>query len=205
MDIEEIILGYENEFFKKEFCNNIENLNNRIHDDFTEFGQSGRVYNKGGIISYLNNVDSNRNIEILDFKIKDMGNGLLIANYMTHNRDLGIKSLRTSIWVKENSNWKLYFHQGTKTSDYLIRSQNHTINADIILSKSAKKQLKRYGLTEDEFLMVADLEDIANEESSRKHNIIFPIEIGGKKYIVSGKKHKKAINIDRIEKNNINI
>lgn len=205
MNIEDLILGYENEFFKKEFCNNIENLNNRIHNDFTEFGQSGRIYDKNRIISYLSNIGSDRNKEILDFKIKDMGNGLLMVNYISHDRDLGVKSLRSSIWIEENSNWKLYFHQGTKTSDFLIKFKNYTVNADIILSKKAKKQIKRYGFTEDEFFMIADLENIANEETNRKHTIIFPIEIDGKKYIVSGKKYKKTIHINRIERNNISI
>ncbi len=118
MKLEQQILKYENDFFKKEFCDNIQNLNNRIHDEFIEFGKSGQVFDKNSIIIYLNNLDSNRDIEIEDFEIKRLKDDLIIANYISDEKEEDIEALRTSIWIKDNSGWKLFFHQGTvKESD----------------------------------------------------------------------------------------
>lgn len=215
MTLEELILQYENEFFKKEFCNNIKNLDNRIHDKFIEFGSSGKVYDKNTIIKYLNALDKDRDIKIVSFKIKEIKDNLIIANYISCKEEL--QALRTSIWIRDMTDWKLYFHQGTETSqgDALIYSSKssetsreldeRTANANVILSNRAKRQLKRYGFEDYEFLKAASIEDLANEESNRKHSIIFPIYLGGKKYIVSGKKHKTTITVERIEINHITI
>ena len=115
MKLEDLILGYENDFFRKEFCNNLDNLNNRIHDEFIEFGKSGQVFDKNYIVEYLNNLGFKRDIMIQDFQLKQPKDGVVIANYITSEKKEGGKTLRTSIWIKENSNWKLYFHQGTAT------------------------------------------------------------------------------------------
>ncbi|MBW4827786.1 MAG: DUF4440 domain-containing protein [Clostridiaceae bacterium] len=115
MTIEQLILKYEMDFFRKEFCDNIQNLKNRIHDEFIEFGKSGQVFDNNSIIKYLNHLDSDRDIEIQHFEIKDLKDDLIVANYVSNEIEEGIKALRTSIWVKEYTNWKLYFHQGTVT------------------------------------------------------------------------------------------
>lgn len=115
MSLENLILEYENDFFNKEFCDDIQNLNNRIHDEFIEFGKSGRVFDKNSIIKYLNNLDSDRDIEIKNFVIKYLRDDLVIANYISSNKETDIKALRASIWVREYKDWKLYFHQGTVT------------------------------------------------------------------------------------------
>ncbi|MGN9166363.1 nuclear transport factor 2 family protein [Tissierellaceae bacterium HCP3S3_D8] len=113
MSLEQQILKYENEFFIKRFCDDIQNLNDRIHDEFIEFGKSGQVFDKDSIVKYLNNLDTDRDIEILSFKIKNIKEDLIIANYISYEKEIEIKALRTSIWKKELSDWKLYFHQGT--------------------------------------------------------------------------------------------
>lgn len=121
MIIEQLILGYEMDFFKKEFCDNMQNLNNRIHDEFIEFGKSGQVFDKDSIINYLNNLDSDRDIDIQSFVLKDLKDDILVANYISNEKETGTKALRTSIWIKEHSDWKLYFHQGTITESNTFR------------------------------------------------------------------------------------
>lgn len=113
MKLEDHILEYENDFFKKEFCQNKDNLNKRIHHEFMEIGQSGVVYNKESIIDYLSNLDGDRSIEILDFKIKQIKDDLVVANYLSKDKTDNSKTLRTSIWTKERTEWSLFFHQGT--------------------------------------------------------------------------------------------
>ena len=43
MKLEQQILKYENDFFKKEFCDNIQNLNNRIHDELLPASVFGEI------------------------------------------------------------------------------------------------------------------------------------------------------------------
>lgn len=217
MTLEQEILEYEKIFFKKEFCGNLQNLEDRIHHEFIEFGKSGQIYNKNEIIKHLNKLDSDRNIHILNFKIKELRNNLIMANYISYENETELMALRTSIWIKDKIHWKLYFHQGTETNqgdtliDLLqigeesIEVQDRVINTNIILSSRVKRQLKRYGFDEEEFLKVIEIDEFTNEESKRKHSIIFPIILGGSKYIVSGKKYKTTITIERIEKNHISI
>lgn len=111
--LSEMILEYESDFFSKSFCDNKQNLENRIHDDFIEFGKSGQMFNKTSIINFLNNLDENRDIEIENFKLKNVSHNVLMAHYISNEKEIKIKALRTSIWVYEDSDWKLYFHQGT--------------------------------------------------------------------------------------------
>lgn len=115
MNIEEIIVKYENDFFTKAFCDDKRNLDKRIHNEFFEIGKSGQLFDKNTIINYLSNLDSDRDIDIIDFKTKDLKNGLMMANYIADEKELGINTLRTSIWVIEDGDWKLLFHQGTIT------------------------------------------------------------------------------------------
>lgn len=121
MNLEKQILKYEYDFFIKKFCDDAQNLNDRIHDEFIEFGKSGEVFDKTSIIEYLNNLDTDRDIEILSFEIKNLKEDFVLANYISNENEDGIKALRTSIWVKENMNWKLYFHQGTITESSTIK------------------------------------------------------------------------------------
>jgi hypothetical protein len=121
MNLEKQILKYEYDFFIKKFCDDAQNLNDRIHDEFIEFGKSGEVFDKTSIIEYLNNLDTDRDIEILSFEIKNLKEDFVLANYISNENEDGIKALRTSIWVKENMDWKLYFHQGTITESSTIK------------------------------------------------------------------------------------
>lgn len=43
MNVKQLLLKYENDFFDLIVCSNLAILNDRIHDDFVEFGASGTV------------------------------------------------------------------------------------------------------------------------------------------------------------------
>lgn len=115
MDLKQLILEYEKDFFKKEFCEDRYNLETRIHDQFMEFGQSGCVYNKEKIIQYLISLTADRNLEISDFILKQFDENLVVVHYKSKDKEEKTEALRTSIWKKEAFNWKIYFHQGTPT------------------------------------------------------------------------------------------
>ena len=115
MDLEQTILKYEIDFLKRDFCKDRYNLEHRIHDEFIEFGQSGCVYDKETIIQYLINLPEDRDIEIFDFVLIQIKEDIVVVHYISTDRKVETKALRNSIWMKKDSNWELYFHQGTPT------------------------------------------------------------------------------------------
>ncbi|MHB1485037.1 MAG: hypothetical protein ACYCYI_10270 [Saccharofermentanales bacterium] len=86
--MEKLILQYEKDFFDFEFCKNKDNLENRLSKDF-------------------------RNIDIFDFKIANLSDSIIMANYRAFENSNNSYALRTSIWIIENDRWKMLFHQGT--------------------------------------------------------------------------------------------
>ncbi len=108
------LLEYENLLFKKSFCSKKENLEKIFHKDFFEFGKSGRIFSRDGTINYLLNSED-RNIQILDFAVNQIDEKTFIVHYKSKH-DGKQMVLRTSIWIYENKEFKLYFHQGTITN-----------------------------------------------------------------------------------------
>lgn len=76
---------------------------------------------------------------------------------------------------------------------------------NVIISDKVKSQLKRYHIEEEEFLRVVAIDKLIYDESSVKHNIIYPIEIDWRKYVVYAKKQNDTITIKSIEKNHFAI
>lgn len=111
--LKEELLEYEKDFYRKSFCDKRENLDARIDDEFFEFGKSGKIYNKLDVIESLSRLDRDRNIEITSFEIKVLEGEVVMTNYISHEKDISISCLRTSIWKKADEKWRLCFHQGT--------------------------------------------------------------------------------------------
>ena len=111
--MKELILGYEKDFFSQSFCSNIKNLESRLSKEFYEYGKSGSVHDRAIVINSLNNLPSDRQIEILQFELTQLSECVLLVNYISHHKDDNSYVLRTSIWINEDETWKLFFHQGT--------------------------------------------------------------------------------------------
>jgi hypothetical protein len=89
--------------------------------DFTEFGKSGRVYDKIDTIAAL--IDENQNeaqisteLEMRSVKFTDLGLDAVLLTYTlkpSTDDAAEISSLRSSIWKRYGEEWKLVFHQGT--------------------------------------------------------------------------------------------
>lgn len=119
-NMENLILGYEKDFFDVEFCKNKNNLEYRLAKGFIEFGSSGRINDRDSIIYYLSNLTDNREIDILDFKLSVLSDTIIMANYRSLIKENNSYALRTSIWKKEEDQWKIYFHQGTPMAYNLL-------------------------------------------------------------------------------------
>jgi len=113
MTTAQILYDLEMDFMKADFCRDKERLAARFSDDFIEFGQSGRVLTKPAVVDALSRLTANRKIHLSDFCVRPLPFGAFLVTYQAHEEDNGRKSSRSSIWEKDNGQWKLVFHQGT--------------------------------------------------------------------------------------------
>lgn len=111
------LIELEKELHKKSVRKNPDLLKKYLSNDFLEFGSSGKVYALSDILTRLPSEDG---VEVIDanlFKLTPIKEDWVLMNYESKRTDpdgFSIKTLRTSIWRKEGSEWKMFFHQGTK-------------------------------------------------------------------------------------------
>jgi hypothetical protein len=84
-----------------------------LSENFVEYCSSGKVYNykDGDVFAPLKN-----KIEIYDFEVKQLSSKIFLANYKTNETENDVlirTTLRSSIWQKVNTSYKILFHQGT--------------------------------------------------------------------------------------------
>ena len=82
-----------------------------LHPEFEEFGQSGKKFKREDFCDI--ELDSNI-YEIEDFVVVDLSAQTKLCKYTLLDKTTNSKSVRSSIWVFYENDWKLYFHQGTK-------------------------------------------------------------------------------------------
>jgi ribonuclease HI len=83
-------------------------LSSLLHEDFREFGASGRVYDRDSIIDALLASDGS-SATAHDFEAIRLGADVVLLTYRTDP-----PSLRTSIWVRDaGGGWRMLHHQGT--------------------------------------------------------------------------------------------
>ncbi len=116
--IEQQILKLENDLLKVEVRKSAQKINELLASDFIEFTSSGsEYYYKDGDVFQVENDNNLLYGEILDFKIKELSDGCILALYkVKKNSELNKNkkySLRSSIWKCFNGKWKMIFHQGT--------------------------------------------------------------------------------------------
>lgn len=111
--LEAKLLQLEKNLLDPIFCSDIKNLEGCLAADFIEYGQTGTIYDREMTICILSAAKW-RNIEITDFSIRCLAGHIAVAHYTAvAGGGTEGRSLRTSIWVKEEDRWKLHFHQGT--------------------------------------------------------------------------------------------
>lgn len=84
-----------------------------LHEDFFEFGRSGKVFNRKTILE-IPSGKINATIPLKDFKAELLDENSVIVTYVSEERYDGLaRANRCSIWIKKPDGWKLRFHQGT--------------------------------------------------------------------------------------------
>lgn len=113
-DVMAHLLDLERALMQPDVRRSAERLHALIRDDFFEIGASGRTYTRAELTVLLAVEPSGPAAAISDFKVQLLSPDIALVTYRT---DLnGIARLRSSIWRRENSAWRMQFHQGTPTS-----------------------------------------------------------------------------------------
>ncbi len=112
--IAETILMLEKKIVDPEVCKSPSVLDGIISDEFIEFGSSGRVFDKQGVIKALAG-QAPVKIQITNFRIKFLAPGVVHATYIASKETNGLlsNSLRSSVWTQKDNCWQILFHQGT--------------------------------------------------------------------------------------------
>jgi hypothetical protein len=80
-----------------------------LHDDFCEFGATGRVHDRAGVIDALL-AGGGLTANAFDFRAVGLSPDVVLLTYRTDS-----PSLRTSIWSRgAGGAWRLLHHQGTR-------------------------------------------------------------------------------------------
>ncbi|ADC50639.1 putative RNAse H [Alkalihalophilus pseudofirmus OF4] len=111
--LKQTILLLEEKLLQSHTRTSPEQLEELLADDFLEFASSGQVWVRDdclgeggvGVVS----------MKIYDFEIRQLAPEVILATYRVFDEHRVSNTIRSSIWKKENGNWKMSFHQGTYT------------------------------------------------------------------------------------------
>ena len=80
---------------------------------FTEFGASGRVFDRDAIIAALANEGARVLRRARGLKVQRIAPGAALTTWRVQRED-GIQTLRSSVWQQQaDGRWLMVFHQGT--------------------------------------------------------------------------------------------
>lgn len=84
-----------------------------LDPEFTEFGASGRRYDRTSILAVTSAVDESAR----EPTVATGMSGVLLAPGLVHltyvSESDGRRVTRSSLWRRRDAQWQLYFHQGT--------------------------------------------------------------------------------------------
>jgi hypothetical protein len=83
-----------------------------LHDDYMEFGSTGRVYNKRMLLDMLKG-ERQAEVIIREFAVRQLSADTALVTYRTVGHS-GQEARRSSVWVRMDGVWKMAFHQGTR-------------------------------------------------------------------------------------------
>lgn len=105
----------ENSLWQEETRFDLKYMNQILHAKFFEFGRSGKVYQREDTLD-VKPQKIKAKIPLENFKIHHIKPDVIQVTYISEtrlNKELQ-RASRSSIWINEQGNWQLYFHQGTK-------------------------------------------------------------------------------------------
>src|SRR5690348_1225018 len=119
MSVERKLQALEEQLLTSAARANAKALGRLLHDEFVEFGSSGRIFDKPKIIAALAQ-GSPWQYTLSEFRVVRLSEDTYLVTYRLTIGELTspslLQTLRSSIWKCVGSEWKLFFHQGTRTN-----------------------------------------------------------------------------------------
>ena len=111
--LKEQLLQLEEQLLKPEIRTSKDKLSKLLADTFFEFGSSGKVLYKDEDISEMTLGEVRMTLS--EFEVHPLSEEIVLTTYRIYNEVNEQHSLRSSIWKIVDGDWKMHFHQGTKT------------------------------------------------------------------------------------------
>lgn len=120
VDVSEQLRQLEQTLLKPAVRRNRARMVELLAEDFLEFGSSGRVWTRETIIDLLTKETAFVPPDIEEFHCALLAPELALVTYRTARFDEKtgerLASLRSSLWSRTTGEWKMRFHQGTRTN-----------------------------------------------------------------------------------------
>jgi hypothetical protein len=81
-----------------------------LHEEFREFGASGRIWDRPAAVATLATAPGT-DAHAEDMRAVRLAPDVVLLTYVARRPDR--TSLRSSVWIRQGSQWRLLFHQGT--------------------------------------------------------------------------------------------
>lgn len=106
----DIVKALEIELARREVRENSLRISELLHDEFEEFGKSGKIFTKEDILSKMPSWEYFET-KLENFRYIELSSRCLLLKYKSNIG--GIEANRSSVWVKEKNQWRMIHHQGT--------------------------------------------------------------------------------------------
>src|SRR5262245_6999986 len=124
-DLRELLCQLETELHLTATRRNQVRLQELLHPNFEEFGRSGRRYSRDEVLYEVVTEREFAPIHAQDFELTELNEEVALLTYRSAHFDsvgnLYRHTLRSSVWVRTASGWKMRFHQGTPTDAFFVR------------------------------------------------------------------------------------
>lgn len=95
-----------------------ERLGALLSKDYFEFGASGKIWSRAGVIKSATREEGSTAYRIENYRVDRLGEHHVLATYeLLTSDDNGVsRTLRSTVWRFEGGEWSMLFHQGTPVS-----------------------------------------------------------------------------------------
>jgi hypothetical protein len=87
-----------------------------LAEDFEEIDNQGQRHSRGEVIDWLKRKKPELHWAFRDFRVKVLADDCVLAIYSLQKpqQSSAPGSIRTSLWQRQDNQWKMVFHQATK-------------------------------------------------------------------------------------------
>lgn len=118
-----ILQALECELHEPKARRDLGRLTQLLHPEFHEFGRSGRSYTLAEILERLQAETVPMKVHAQDFQLVVLSDAAYLLTYRSaHVAASGLlekHTNRSSVWRLESTGWKMVFHQGTPTGEFV--------------------------------------------------------------------------------------